>query len=114
MKTYHFIAAAQVILSTVFLVGYFYMLYLFVTGSVNTPLAWKDTLAALISVLTAGVITILAFWFNRGRHGMDVDTEYSLGRIRDTTYRINSACPNCGSSLTPSIPVRAGSVREGV
>ena len=110
MKTYHFIAAAQVILSTVFLVGYFYMLFLFVTGSVNTPLAWKDTLAALISVLTAGVITILAFWFNRGRHGMDVDTEYSLGRIREVGYRIGgNACPNCG---TAAVQPRAVIVRE--
>jgi hypothetical protein len=43
------------------------MLALFITGNVATPVEWKDTLAALLSVLTAGVLTILGFWFNRSR-----------------------------------------------
>jgi hypothetical protein len=58
---------AQISLSVVFLIGYFAMLALFITGNVATPVEWKDTLAALLSVLTAGVLTILGFWFNRSR-----------------------------------------------
>jgi uncharacterized membrane protein len=61
------IAVAQISLSVVFLIGYFAMLALFITGNVATPVEWKDTLAALLSVLTAGVLTILGFWFNRSR-----------------------------------------------
>lgn len=61
------IAAAQIALSAIFLAGYFVLVGLFITGKVATPIEWKDTLAALLSVLTAGVLTILAFWFNRSR-----------------------------------------------
>jgi hypothetical protein len=61
------VAAAQIALSAIFLTGYFVLVGLFITGKVATPIEWKDTLAALLSVLTAGVLTILAFWFNRSR-----------------------------------------------
>lgn len=67
MNTDRVVAIAQIILSAVFLVGYFAMLYLFITGNVATPLDWKDTLAALLSVLTAGVLLILNYWFQRQR-----------------------------------------------
>ena len=67
MNTDRVVAFAQIILSSVFLIGYFAMLYLFITGNVATPLDWKDTLAALLSVLTAGVLLILNYWFQRQR-----------------------------------------------
>jgi hypothetical protein len=67
------IAWAQVLLSVVFLMGYFIMVSLFVTGKVATPIEWKDTLAALLSVLTAGVLTIVAFWFSRSRTTVEGD-----------------------------------------
>jgi hypothetical protein len=67
MNTERITAAAQVVLSIVFLVGYFAMLALFITGKVATPIEWKDTLAALLSVLTAGVLSIVGFWFSRQR-----------------------------------------------
>jgi len=67
MNTDRVVAIAQIILSAVFLIGYFAMLYLFITGNVATPLDWKDTLAALLSVLTAGVLLILNYWFQRQR-----------------------------------------------
>lgn len=65
--THKMAATAQIGLSALFLFGYFLMVGLFITGNVKTPPEWKDTLAALLSVLTAGVITILHFWFNRQR-----------------------------------------------
>lgn len=61
------VAVAQILLSITFLVGYFVMLAMFITGKVATPIEWKDTLAALLSVLTAGVLMICQFWFSRSR-----------------------------------------------
>lgn len=63
----HVVARAQIVLSAVFLTGYFAMLALFILGHVHTPETWKDTLAALLSVLTAGVLLILNYWFQRQR-----------------------------------------------
>jgi hypothetical protein len=67
MNTDRTVAVAQITLSVVFLLGYFAMLALFITGKVATPVEWKDTLAALLSVLTAGVLSIVGFWFSRSR-----------------------------------------------
>jgi hypothetical protein len=67
MNTERTVAVAQVVLSVVFLVGYFTTLGLFLTGRVETPIDWKDTLAALLAVSTAGVLQILQFWFSRSR-----------------------------------------------
>lgn len=57
----------QGLLTAIFLVGYFWTLSDFVQGRVKTPVEWVDTLKSLLSVLTAGVLTILYFWFNRSR-----------------------------------------------
>lgn len=67
MNTERTVAVAQIVLSVVFLVGYFVMLAMFITGKVATPVEWKDTLAALLSVLTAGVMLVLNYWFSRQR-----------------------------------------------
>lgn len=58
---------AQIILSAIFLGGYFTVLVLFITGQVHTPADWKDALQALLGVITAGVGLILSFWFARQR-----------------------------------------------
>lgn len=60
-------AYAQVILSVVFIGGYFICLWDFIHGHVNTPPEWKDTVQNLISLLTAGVLLILNYWFQRQR-----------------------------------------------
>lgn len=62
------IAYAQIGLSAVFLLGYFAVLVLFVTGHIKTPPEWKEALIALLGVITGGIGTILAFWFSRSRH----------------------------------------------
>lgn len=61
------IAWAQVLISAIFIAGYFLTLYDFVHGHVHVPIEWKDTLQALLSLLTAGVLLILNFWFARHR-----------------------------------------------
>jgi hypothetical protein len=61
------IGTAQLILSGVFLAGYFGILACFLLGWIRTPIAWKDALIALIGVLTAGVGQILSYWFSRSR-----------------------------------------------
>ena len=61
------ISTAQVGLSALFLLGYFVILILFVTGHIKTPAEWKEALIALLGVITGGVGTILGFWFARSR-----------------------------------------------
>jgi Zn-dependent protease with chaperone function len=63
------ISYAQVGLSAIFLLGYFAVLVLFLTGRIATPPEWKEALIALLGVITGGVGTILAFWFSRSREG---------------------------------------------
>lgn len=67
MLSNHIIAAAQVLLSVVYIGGYFVMLWLFLAGRIHTPPEWKDQLGVLLGVLTAGVGTITHFWFSRSR-----------------------------------------------
>jgi hypothetical protein len=62
---------AQCVLTVVFLVGYFVTLRDFVHGNVKVPIEWKETLQALLSVLTAGVLLILNYWFARQRGSTD-------------------------------------------
>jgi hypothetical protein len=57
----------QTLLTMLYLVGYFLTLHAFIEGRVKTPLEWQDTLKSLLAVLTAGVLSILYFWFNRSR-----------------------------------------------
>jgi hypothetical protein len=63
-------AYAQVILSLIFLVGYFLLLYDFIHGKIDVKIEWKDTIQALLSVLTTGVVIILNYWFQRQRESI--------------------------------------------
>lgn len=60
-------AYAQVILSVVFIGGYFICLWDFIHGHIHTPVEWKETLQALITLLTASVLQIVGYWFQRQR-----------------------------------------------
>lgn len=60
-------AYAQIILSIIFLAGYFWLLYDFIHGKIQVSTEWKDTLQALLSVLTASVIQVMNYWFSRQR-----------------------------------------------
>jgi hypothetical protein len=61
------VAIAQVGLSTLFIIGYFAVLVLFLTGHIRTPPDWKDQLGVLLGVITGSLTTIVAFWFSRSR-----------------------------------------------
>lgn len=61
------VMTAQVVLSALFISGYFFLLWQFMRGNVKVPLDYKEMFIALLGVLTAGVGTILGFWFSRQR-----------------------------------------------
>jgi ABC-type anion transport system duplicated permease subunit len=61
------VATAQMGLSVLFIGVYFYTLHDFIHGQISVPVEWKDTIQALLSVLTASVLTIINFWFSRSR-----------------------------------------------
>ncbi len=62
---------AQILLTLVFLTGYFFVLHTFLAGNVKVPADWRDTLQTLISVLTGAVMTIIGYWFSRQRQSSD-------------------------------------------
>lgn len=62
-----FVAVAQILLSVVFIVGYFFVLALFILGYIQTPPTWKDALTALLGVITGSLGTIVGYWFSRQR-----------------------------------------------
>ncbi len=60
-------AYAQVVITVVFLGGYFWVLGLFVLGRAAVDPNSKDMVTALLGVLTASVVAILSYWFARQR-----------------------------------------------
>jgi protein-S-isoprenylcysteine O-methyltransferase Ste14 len=65
--TERLIGFAQIVISVLFLIGYFGVLAAFLLGWIKTPDTWRDALIALIGVITGSVGTIMGFWFSRGR-----------------------------------------------
>lgn len=67
----------QVTLSTVFIVGYFTMMYMFITGDWFSSLDdfAKGQIAIMIGVLTGGIAQIMAFWFGSSA-GSKAKTEH--------------------------------------
>lgn len=61
------VGVAQILLSISYIVGYFWVLHLFIAGHVKTPIEWKDQVSVLMGVLTTGVPMVLQFWFARAR-----------------------------------------------
>lgn len=61
------VMTAQVVLSALFIAGYFYLVIQFLQGKVHVPENYKDMFMTLLGVLTAGVMLILNFWFSRTR-----------------------------------------------
>lgn len=60
-------AWAQIILSVVFLVGYFWVLSDFIHGRVKVDPKWEAVLQTLLAVLTTNIVTIIGYWFSRHR-----------------------------------------------
>jgi hypothetical protein len=61
----------QACLSVVFIVGYFYVLWLFLLGHVKVPGEYHDMVIALLGVITGALGTIIQFWFARQRVSSD-------------------------------------------
>lgn len=53
----------QVVLSVIYTGGYFWMLYLLVSGQWAPPQGSQELVAGLVGVLTAGVVKVMDFWF---------------------------------------------------
>lgn len=55
------------VLSIVFLLGYFWVLRQFLEGLVQVATVWRDQIGIMLGVLTGGVMIVLQFWFSRHR-----------------------------------------------
>lgn len=62
---------AQILLSVVFIVGYFWVMSAFIDGNVKVPIDWKDAVMTLLGVLTANVGQCMSYWFSRQRASTD-------------------------------------------
>lgn len=61
----------QALLTVLFLAGYFFTLRAFLQGKAIVSPDWKETIQALVSVLTAGVLQVINYWFARQRASND-------------------------------------------
>lgn len=61
----------QIILSGVFIIGYFILVYTLVTGKFIVPTEQVALMSTLIGVLTAGVANIMQFWFGSSSGSKD-------------------------------------------
>lgn len=68
----------QVILSAVFVVGYFGLLLAWMGGALTLPETGHDLFVGLIAVLGAGVTQVLNFWFGSS-HGSAQKNAYMKG-----------------------------------
>ena len=53
----------QIVLSAIFIIGYFAILYMLFSGEVSISESQRDVVNILLGVLTAAVPQILSFWF---------------------------------------------------
>lgn len=65
----------QIILSGVFIGGYFVLVYSLITGGFKVDPSQTALVATLIGVLTAGVSNIMQFWFGSSSGSKDKDKD---------------------------------------
>jgi hypothetical protein len=53
----------QIILSTLYTIGYFAVLYIFVVGDVDISVKFKAEFNIVLGVMTAAQVKIMDFWF---------------------------------------------------
>jgi len=53
----------HILLSSIYTVGYFWMLYMFLKGEINLPADLADSFKLLLGVMTAAQAQIMNFWF---------------------------------------------------
>lgn len=74
MMTHRQAAWAQIILTIIFVIGYFVVLSDFIHGRVSVPIEWKETLQGLLTLLTGALLQIVSYWFSRQRQSTDKTT----------------------------------------
>jgi hypothetical protein len=62
---------AQLLLSVLFVAGYFLVVAGFMLGYVQVPVDYKEAFMALLGVATASVVQLFSFWFARQRGGQN-------------------------------------------
>lgn len=60
-------AMCQIGLSSLFFIGYFSIVLLFMLGHAKIPTDYKEIFSGLLALQTGGGLTILHFWFQRSR-----------------------------------------------
>lgn len=68
------IAHAQLLLSVIFILGYFATLIMFMLGYAKVPIDFKEAFSGLLSLLSAGALMVIQFWFSRSRQTSDTPT----------------------------------------
>ena len=63
----------QIVLSTVYTVGYFMMMYLFMTGNVEVATNLKAEFNIVLGVMTAAQTMIMQFWFGSSSGSKEKD-----------------------------------------
>lgn len=61
----------QATLSIVFILGYFFVLTLFLFGIVKVPGEYHDMMITLLGILSGSVGSLMNFWFSRQRTSED-------------------------------------------
>lgn len=61
------VIVAQLLLSAIFVLGYFAVIAAFLVGMVRVPTDYKEAFMALLGVVTASVVQLFSFWFARAR-----------------------------------------------
>jgi hypothetical protein len=61
----------QATLSVVFILGYFFVLTLFLFGIVKVPGEYHDMMITLLGILSGSVGSLMNFWFSRQRTSED-------------------------------------------
>ena len=64
---------AQILLTVLFLIGFFWMLREVMSGTVLIPADLKDAFLTLLGVVTGSVLTIVNFWFSSSRSSQAKD-----------------------------------------
>lgn len=68
--------APQITLTVIFNVGYFWLLYIFLTANTSAITEWqKGIVGTLLGILTAAIPQILAFWFGSSHGSQKKDAQ---------------------------------------
>lgn len=100
------IAMAQVALSVLFLTGYFIVLILFMLGYARIPVDYKEAFAGLLSLMTAGGLSILYFWFQRSRLAGVPDPTTTTTQTTTTATPSTAVVQTVTSAEPASIPAK--------